>query len=418
MTKRHKKSRPVSKKSDSNDSKPSYKRPIPWFVIILVGAAAGLGIAMYAMQGQMTTTNLQSQDYNQTEHAYAQNIIDTCKNVMHCSVTGLDNLTKTQNRQVVLGTFADLVTDYDHTYPCHETAHHLGMWLYGYTQSLNESLPYAKMECGGAIFHGIMQNYFMTEQFHGIPESQIQITKLCPEDPANPYSMIRWQCIHGLGHGLTAYYNDNVTAAVANCDEFSSGFEQLSCSKGVFMQNMVSYFETGQGFVSPTDIYFPCDTISDKYAPACYHYHATYLIKQANGSIPAAFDLCDKITPGTMVKYCYHGMGRQLATLVTSEMTIKSGMSTCFLGKQSQYYQDCLNGMLLTVLNGDTNTWAGFKFCSMADDSFKPDCYDSLGKWVKMLYPTQDERQAECSKAETNYVPTCLGASLDNQPLL
>jgi hypothetical protein len=404
-----------SKSSKSNNS----KKQVPKFIIILACAAVGIGVILYVMEGKNTGTNLQSQDYNQTEQAYAQNIIDTCKSAMHCPVTGLDNLTKTENRQIVLGTFADLVTLYDHTYPCHEIAHHLGLWLYGYTQDLNESLPYAKMECGGAVFHGIMQNYFMTEQFHGIPESQIQITKLCPQEPDNPYSMIHWQCIHGLGHGLTAYYNNNVTEAVTRCDEFKSGFEQLSCSKGVFMQNMVSYFETGQGDVSPTDIYFPCDTVSDKYAPACYHYHATYLLKLANSSIPAAFDLCDKITPGTMVKYCYHGMGRQLATLITSEATIKSGMSTCYLGKESQYYADCLNGMLLTVLNGDTNTYAGFKFCSMIEDSFKPDCYDSLGKWIKMLYPTQPQWETECSKAEDQiYVPTCLGASLDNQPLL
>ncbi len=386
--------------------------------IIIIGIV-GAALAIYLISTQNSQDQARILAQNQTEQDNAEKIIDTCKNVMHCSVTGLDNLTVSEDKDVVLGTFADLVTLYDHRYACHETAHHLGMWLYGYTGDINKSLSYAKMQCGGAVFHGIMQNYFMTKQLHGQSESQIEITKICPVDPENPNSMIRWQCLHGLGHGLMAYYNDNATAAVSHCDELAPGWEQLSCSKGVFMQNMVSHYEVGGGDLNPNDIYYPCDQVDAKYAPACYHYHATYLLEQTNANVSAAFDLCDKITPGTMVKYCYHGMGRQLSTLITSADTIKSGMATCYLGKESEYHADCLNGMLLTVLNGDTDTYWGFKFCSMIEDGYKSDCYDSLGKWIKMLDPTPQEQQAECSKAEDQtYVAICSGASLGNSPLL
>ena len=354
---------------------------------------------------------------NQGTQAFAKQIIDTCKDNMHCSVTGLDNLAKNQNQQVVLGTFSDLVSLYDVSpYPCHETAHHLGMWLYGYTQDLQKSLSYAKMLCGGAIFHGILEDYFMTQQLHNVGASQIDITSICATDPANPYSIIRWQCLHGIGHGLSAYYH-NVTAAVNRCDEFKPGWEQLSCSKGVFMQNVVTYYETGQGDFDKNDIFFPCDKVSAKYAPACYHYHASYILKQDKFNVAATFDDCDKITPGTFVKACYHGLGRHLEPVAAK--SVRQAISLCTVGKQSNYHIDCLQGMVMTVVNIDTNTDNGFKFCSILEEGFKAGCFDSMGQWVKMLYPTQQERQRECAKAgDLNYIAECMNANLDNVDLL
>ena len=40
----------------------------------------------------------------------------------------------------MLGTFSDLVLLYDQSdYDCHHTAHHLGMWMYGYTTNLEKA---------------------------------------------------------------------------------------------------------------------------------------------------------------------------------------------------------------------------------------------------------------------------------------
>src|ERR687895_1136705 len=116
---------------------------------------------------------------NQTR-SYAEQIMAYCKNGSHCPVLALDFVyNKTESRQIVLGTFLDLVQLYDEKYyTCHDPAHHLGMWLYSHTTNLKEAISYAKpLLCGGAVLHGIFQGYFMTGQVHNVVDNnQITIT--------------------------------------------------------------------------------------------------------------------------------------------------------------------------------------------------------------------------------------------------
>ncbi len=45
---------------------------------------------------------------------------------IHCPMMALDELNKTVSRQLVLGTFSDLVQLYDkNNYSCHHEGHHL-----------------------------------------------------------------------------------------------------------------------------------------------------------------------------------------------------------------------------------------------------------------------------------------------------
>src|SRR3712207_6769955 len=107
---------------------------------------------------------------NNLTRSYAEEIMTYCKQRSHCPVLALDEVhNTTESRQIVLGTFSDLVMLYDENYnTCHDVAHHLGMWLYSYTTNLKEALSYAKpLLCGGAVLHGIFQGYFMPEHFHG-----------------------------------------------------------------------------------------------------------------------------------------------------------------------------------------------------------------------------------------------------------
>ena len=42
-------------------------------------------------------------------------------------------------------------------------------------------------------------------------------------------------CIHGLGHGLVVYYDDDLMAAVDACNDFSDDLS-YTCKNGVMME--------------------------------------------------------------------------------------------------------------------------------------------------------------------------------------
>ena len=75
--------------------------------------------------------------------------------------------------------------------------------------------------------------------------------------------------------------------------------------------------------------------------------------------------------------------------------------------------------MVLTLVNGNKNPDLGFSFCTHLPQEYKFDCYNGLGKWVKMLHSDKINRDMECQKAENfEYSQICKQASFDNIKLL
>jgi hypothetical protein len=290
------------------------------------------------------------------------------------------------------------------------------MWLYGYLNDVDKSLELAQQQCGGSVYHGVIQNYILTQKFQGTSLDEIDIHLICGNRSSNPYSIDHWQCLHGLGHGLAQLYDYNTLDAVKRCDEFQAGIEQISCSKGIFMQNVVHYFETKGGDFDSSDKYYPCNAVDSKYSPTCYHYHVTYLGLINDKKLKQTFDDCDGIVPEEMIKYCYYGFGRQLSGNIKS---IDDALFLCEAGKISEYHKYCLTGMVMTLVNGNKNPDIGFSFCSHLSQEYKESCYDGLGKWVKMLYSDDAKREAQCAKAENSeFATVCSKASFDGIKLI
>jgi hypothetical protein len=328
----------------------------------------------------------------------------------------------------VLGTFSDLVMLYRERYhECHDIAHHLGIWLCGYTGDVEEALSYAQPQvCGGAVYHGIFQGYFVSEQVqtidknqtehvNNVDKNQIMITNLCPVSQEN----VNWywdrECIHGIGHGLTALYNYNTTAAVNRCNEFEPEWAQSACARGVFMENVIRYRERGEGNFDKNDLYYPCDTTVEKFSSQCYYFHASYLLERNGNNITEAFAQCDNISPSEFAKYCYGGVGRSMGDTIYNNTEL--AIATCHLGNQPSYHYDCLRAMMRNVLNQDAKPDLGFEFCSLSRPDFKAGCYEMVGMWIKAaLHANQQELERECSNAhEIDYVTNCINANPDTR---
>lgn len=352
---------------------------------------------------------------NESSKSYAEQIMAHCQDGNeHCPMMSLDALNKTTSRQDVLRTFSDLNFLYDKSNfdSCHHEGHHLGWWLYNYTKDLKEALAYATLFCGGANYHGIFQGYFEQErQIHNVNKYQIKIAHLCPIDKENVNWIHERDCIHGIGHGLTIFYNYNTTAAVSNCNEFMALWAQSACSRGIFMENNDHYMKTGKGDFDQNEIYSPCDKTVEKFAPQCYYYQANHLLERNRYSLNDTFAQCDNIAPDKFVKYCYEGIGRTLEYFGYTDP--EQAITICHQGNQSAYHDDCLIGTVTMMLKDDSKTVSAFKFCSLSSPDFKSECYQLIGMWIKaFLSPNLQELERECSKTpDIDYVTDCINAS-------
>lgn len=394
-----------------------HKKKIILAGILAIAVTAIISIAIFSDMFQEKIIKVEGEDFQlYSDKSYSMQIIQNCQDEMHCAVNAMQSISENENEQTVTKTFEDLITIYDKTMACHETAHHLGMWLYGYIHDVDRSLELAKQQCGGAVYHGVIQGYILNEKFEGAELDDIDIHTICKLESQNPYDIDHWQCLHGLGHGLAQLYDYDILSAVKRCNEFEEGLEQISCSKGIFMQNAVAYLEAKRGDYNESDKYYPCDAVEPKYSAPCYHYHVTYLGILNDRKLKQTFDDCDRIIPEEMIKYCYYGFGRQLSGNIQS---IDDALFLCEAGKMTEYHKYCLTGMVLTLVNGNKNPDVGFSFCSHLPEEYKESCYDGLGKWVKMLYFDDAKRGLECSKAENStYGTVCRQASLEGIKLL
>jgi len=281
---------------------------------------------------------------------------------------------------------------------------------------LSTAFEYAGQVCGGAIFHGVIMNYFAIQKYDGVDSNTINISDICPKFEENPYKIERWQCLHGIGHGLAVSYDYDIFSAVKKCDVFDPGWEQISCTKGIFMQNNVEHLKSSGGNFDEDDILYPCNKVDAKYSPQCYNYQTTYILIQNEVNVTKSFADCDKIEPEEYVKYCYHGMGRQL--FVESGGDVSKINQYCQVGKQEQYYTDCFRGMVMIFVSNDRDPLEGFLFCNIIPDHSKADCYDAMGKWFIMYYPDREQREKVCSDVPQEYYENCANASLDGIKLL
>jgi hypothetical protein len=91
----------------------------------------------------------------------------------------------------------------------------------------------------------------------------------------------------------------------------------------------------------------------------------------------------------------------------------EKAISTCYQGNQPAYRDNCLIGMVKSMLKQDAKTSSAFKLCSLSDVDFKSECYQIVGMWIKaFLSPSLQELERQCSETpEIDYVTDCINAS-------
>lgn len=331
-----------------------------------------------------------------TENQYGNAIREQCGNDEYCIVEMLQNLSSEQTSEIVLMTAHDIVSVYKKNgMLCHNQGHHIGEFLYGHIGDLKQAILQVDNACGGSLYHGILENYMRSEIFfEDLSPTDITLESICDGlDDLN--IQIRTECHHGVGHALALVYEFDVFAATKRCDEFENKVEQRLCHEGIFMENTQEILHNKGGTFDKNDILNPCNQLDDKYVRSCYYHHATYILDET-GSAKTAFKVCDTVKQNIGIRACYLGLGRQLAVGFLNNMEELD--SICKLG-QSSYQTDCFAGAVSAVLD-ELGTDAGFETCKAFPEREKTRCYSIMGQWVYVIYPSEEERRLQCSKAE------------------
>ena len=289
---------------------------------------------------------------------------------------------------------------------CHRIAHRMGSAaLARYKDEVAPAFIAGTAVCASGYYHGIIERAFL-----GQPTGKLAIVarQLCSDPKITEQRFLAYQCIHGLGHGLMIYTGYDLPGSLRTCDGLRSGFDRVSCSGGVFMENFNSSYGVTSKYLRKNDPIYPCNSVAERHKLYCYLLVTANLLRVTNYDQAKTADACRR-SEKAWVKTCFESFGRDVSGIAGKSAS--KALASCRLAKQ--YERDCLYGVAREIVNADAAAERGGRFCALAPARHRGRCYEGVGSVLASLEPTREATTARCRKVSGRHAQSCLrGAGL------
>ena len=290
---------------------------------------------------------------------------------------------------------------------CHDRAHEMGRRAYEVVGS--EAFKSCGIECHSGCRHGATEAFFADK---GTSDLISGMGVLCGDEMGNKFHM--HQCIHGIGHGLMAWYDYDLHKALQACDLIEHPFHQNSCYSGVFMENIVGSIVRDEsvpdGEVShhtdflSDDPHYPCNIVGDRYQWQCY-WGQTDRMLQLSGDVDSLGDFCAE-SPEFVHDSCFHSMGRTTSAFFSRD--VEESFAVCDAVPVVSNKDACMGGVLSDLFWDQTQADRAVAFCEMSlSTSFEGMCYESLIIRASEVISGADMRRF-CEKLPDTYYEQCV----------
>lgn len=292
-------------------------------------------------------------------------------------------------------------------YDCHQEAHTIGRVAYQLFSS--ESLTQGSSICHSGYYHGMIEQFF---QERGTDDIAGKVDDLCSGFPT---AFSRFECLHGIGHGVEAYLDYDLPRALNTCSELKDDYSKESCYGGVFMENIVVAEGIGVNSVHLTkwandDPYFPCNAVdqNERLQIQCYMIQTARMLDLNQHKIDKVITLCEN-APENMRHICFQSLGRDIAGMT---LRIPHNIQTECKKSPEQYFQHCLKGALYVIIEfwAEKMTDQPNSLCKLQENTLdKAHCYQLLGGRLRGIFGSDQAKiEQVCSYAGNEFKNECL----------
>ena len=333
----------------------------------------------------------------------------------------------------------------------HVYAHAIGIAAGKTTSDVAGAFTQCSESFQSGCYHGVIQAWF--GKLDTITATDAN--RLCAPFRENEgQRWIRFQCVHGMGHGLTMLYKHDLKQGLEGCDLLSDIWDRHACYGGAFMENIVNVTnphhpasalghdaggtngehhasagdsasehaghdmpETAQRekfkAIDPADPHYPCSALGAEYQSACYGMQTSVMLYNNGGDMAEAARACGEAPPN-MRTTCYASLGRDISSY--SRQNHAEAIRMCSVGKEL-YQPWCYLGVVKNLIDLNARPDDGMQFCkAITGDSNKQLCYAAVGEQILVLQPDVEERTKLCSGSELAYRSACLyGAGVNRE---
>lgn len=254
------------------------------------------------------------------------------------------------------------------TASCHLLSHDIGHAAYRKYEEFGKAMLYKDEICNAGYIHGVIESYFSEDS--DITE---KMRLVC-----GPYvtgAFTRWQCDHGIGHGLMFATNNDLPKALQLCETLSNEGSKHPCISGVFMENVMADQENHTTkYLKRDDPFYPCQIQEEKYKGHCYGYSPTNFLKKFPGEYEKALIWC-KTGETPFVSSCAQGVGSKaiVENIEKPERVLRFCMKT-----DTSLSDPCIRGMIYEYINHYGSIIQAEALCQKFPDTKKVVCEDAL----------------------------------------
>ena len=291
---------------------------------------------------------------------------------------------------------------------CHQESHQIGRIsynLFGY--SVFSNIDY---NCHSGFLHGAMEAFIAQAGDQNLISKTEGLCKNFSSDFG------KFECLHGIGHGLTAYISYDIPEALRLCKKLSTDFARRSCFGGVFMENIMVAEGRGalRGHIThwvSADSLFPCDGVDpDEHIQyECYQMQTSRMLQLFDYNFPKIAMECQR-APQNMVPVCFRSMGRDIAGQALRDPD--KMIPLCQLSPPGMF-KECMIGGLNVIVDfwGEGISDQPAQFCNkltLTDN--KADCYKVLSeRLVNIFGKNRGKIEEVCKFAGPDNEKMCLG---------
>jgi hypothetical protein len=308
----------------------------------------------------------------------------------------------------------------DHLY-----AHAIGISAGSSGRPVAEVFAQCTVAFQSGCYHGVIESYF--DRLRVVDSAAVR--RLCA--PFRTDATQRWilfQCVHGMGHGLTMFYQHDLRRGLASCDHLPDDWERHSCYGGVFMENIVNATMPGHPShglgshdghtmssassssrpfraLDPNDHLYPCSVMAERYLRACYEMQTSVMLYFNGGNVEDAARTCER-APAFVRSLCHQSLGRDISS--RTGQNYPESIRLCSLSAQ-RFRPWCFVGLVKNFIDLNGRYSDGIRFCAvLASNADKMKCYEAVGEQISALEAKDTGRRAACATAERSYVDACL----------
>ncbi len=281
-------------------------------------------------------------------------------------------------------------------------------------------------------FHGVIQSYLTAT---GEVDSA-RTAAMCDEiAPYGTDNFLRFQCLHGIGHGLEMAWNWDLPRALGGCDWLASEWDRRSCYGGAIMENAVASAPGGHhtaaralentgddhGAASAgamdhshpgadgamamepiafkmrdsTDALYPCNALDERYQPSCFLGHGGILLGHSGYDWGKAATECDRLADYNRM-LCYTSLGTNAAG--NTVLDTRRSIELCNEG-HPDWRRWCFVGVVKNFIDVSADPQDGIDFCNaMEAGDNRMGCFEAVGEQLTVLHFGDTEtRSAICA---------------------